>query len=108
MAGVPYFILLVQESIASAIGRIADTGSMHPDAVTIAILIEAPSVGGINKAVIPGIAAGIRDDQKLIRADCMADGKVPGAKDAKVIPRDDCSPGATKAGLAAPGADAWA
>ena len=108
MAGVPYFILLVQESIASAIGRIADTGSMHPDAVTIAILIEAPSVGGINKAVIPGIAAGIRDDQKLIRADCMADGKVPGAKDAKVIPRDDCRPGATKAGLAAPGVDAWA
>ena len=81
---------------------------MHPDAVTIAILIEAPSVGGISKAVMPGIAVGISEDQKLISADCIADGKVPGAKDANVIPRDASSPGATKAGFATPGVEAWA
>jgi len=85
--GVPYIMVLVQASIAWAIGSIAEGLSKQPDALAMAALSGPTKVGVAATTVMPGTPRGMNVVQKPMSAVCKVLGKVPGGSDAMAEPR---------------------
>lgn len=87
MPGVPYIMVLVQASIAWAIGSIAEGRSKQPEARAMATLRGPTKVGVAATTVMPGTPMGMNVVQKPMSAVCKVLGKVPGGSDAMAEPR---------------------